>query len=203
MLDATLRPLIDRPLNWAAEKIDLPWISPNSITWLGFAVGFAACIGIIVESYLVALAFLIVNRLCDGLDGALARRRGATDLGGYLDIVLDFIFYSAFPFAFVIASPETNGLTGAFLIFSFIGTGGSFLAFAVFAAKRNISTDIRGRKSFYFLGGLTEGTETIAVFAALCLFPTYFPQLAVVFGVLCWVTVATRIAVAYQVLKED
>ena len=203
MLDATLRPLIDRPLNWAAEKIDLPWISPNSITWLGFAVGFAACIGIIVESYLVALAFLIVNRLCDGLDGALARRRGATDLGGYLDIVLDFIFYSAFPFAFVIASPETNGLTGAFLIFSFIGTGGSFLAFAVFAAKRNISTDIRGRKSFYFLGGLTEGTETIAVFVAFCLFPLYFPQLAVVFGGLCWITVATRIAAAYQVLKED
>ncbi|MFA0698669.1 CDP-alcohol phosphatidyltransferase family protein, partial [Vibrio sp. 10N.222.49.C9] len=80
--------------------------------------------------------------ICDGLDGALARRQGITDAGGFLDISLDFLFYSMVPFAFVLANPEANAIAGAFLIFSFIGTGSSFLAFAVMAGKRGIDNPV-------------------------------------------------------------
>ena len=143
----------------------------------------------------------MLNRLCDGLDGAVARRRGLTDLGGFLDIVLDFLIYAVVPFAFALADPAANALAAAFLIFSFIGTGSSFLAYAIMAAKRGISTELRGRKSLYYLGGLTEGTETIAAFVLACLWPAWFPWIAVVFGLLCWLTTATRIAVAWQTLR--
>ncbi len=136
---------------------------------------------------------IFLNRLADGLDGALARRSKKTDRGGFLDITLDFIFYSSIPFAFALADPLTNALAAAFLIFSFIGTGCSFLAYAIMAEKRGITTDIRGQKSLYYLGGLTEGTETILLFVIFCLFPTWFPVLAVIFGALCWITTATRI----------
>jgi hypothetical protein len=103
------------------------------------------------------------------------------------------------PVGFAIADPA-NALAAAFLVWSFVGTGTSFLAFAIFAAKRGIATTARGTKAIYYLGGLTEGTETIAVFAAFCLFPRRFREIATVFGALCWVTTASRIASARRLL---
>ena len=95
-----------------------------------------------------------------------------TDLGGFLDIVLDFIVYAGLVFAFAVADPERNALAAAFLLFAFMGTGSSFLAFAIMAAKRGISSELRGRKSLYYLGGLTEGTETILFLVLACLLPS-------------------------------
>ena len=130
------------------------------------------------------------------------RTRGvvrASDLGGYLDIVCDFLFYAAVVFGFVLAAPE-NRLPGAFLLFAFIGTGSSFLAFAALAARRGIETRIRGAKSLYYLGGLTEGSETIALFAAVCLFPAAFGALAWIFGAACWLTTLARVLEAKRLL---
>jgi phosphatidylglycerophosphate synthase len=62
---------------------------------------------------------------CWTADGALARRRGLTDAGGFLDISLDFLFYALVPFGFILADPRTT-LAGGWLLFAFIGTGSSF-----------------------------------------------------------------------------
>ena len=98
-------------------------------------------------------------------------------------------------FGFALARPE-NAVPAAFLILSFVGTGTSFLAFAIVAAKRGLASEDRGRKSLYYLGGLTEGTETIVVFVIFCLFPSVFPALAYVFAALCWLTTAARVVTA-------
>lgn len=143
----------------------------------------------------------VLNRLLDGLDGALARRRGLTDAGGFLDIALDFLFYALVPFGFILADPSHNALAGSWLLFAFIGTGSSFLAFAALAAKHNIDNPGYAHKSFYYLGGLTEGTETIALFVLGCLFPAYFAVLAWIFGALCWMTTLTRVWSGYLTLK--
>ena len=127
----------------------------------------------------------------------MARHATLTDFGGYLDIVCDFIVYAGVAFGFALARPE-NAVPAAFLILSFVGTGTSFLAFAILAAKRGRASEARGRKSLYYLGGLTEGTETIAALVAFCLFPGAFALLAYVFGALCWLTTATRVATAYR-----
>ncbi len=193
MFDARLRPLIDPPLDrTAALLIKWGWTA-DRVTVLGFVIGLFAMVSIAYQAYLLGLFLLLVNRSADGLDGALARKSQKTDRGGFLDITLDFVFYSSIPFAFALADPLNNALAAAFLIFSFIGTGCSFLAYAIMAEKRGITTDIRGQKSLYYLGGLTEGAETILLFVLACAFPTWFPILAVVFGSLCWVTTATRI----------
>jgi phosphatidylglycerophosphate synthase len=201
VLDARLRRLIDPPLDRLSAPLAARGVSANAITALGFALGLGAAAAIAWRAYLLGLALLLLNRLCDGLDGAVARRRGLSDLGGFLDIVLDFLIYSAVPFAFALADPATNALPAAFLIFSFIGTGSSFLAYAIMAAKRGVSSELRGRKSLYYLGGLTEGTETIVAFVLACLWPAWFPLIAWVFGALCWLTTATRITVAVQTLR--
>ena len=201
MLDARLRRLIDSPLDRLAAPLASRGLSANAVTAVGFLFGLGAAAAIAGRAYLLGLGLLLLNRLLDGLDGAVARRRGLTDLGGFLDIVLDFLIYSAVPFAFALADPGANALAAAFLIFSFVGTGSSFLAFAIMAAKRGIATDLRGQKSLYYLGGLTEGTETILVFVLACLWPAWFPWIALVFGLLCWLTTATRIAIAAQLLR--
>ena len=202
MFDASFRPLIDPPLNGVAALIEKSGISANAVTVAGFVLGLGGAVAVAFGQFYIAAVLIVLNRVLDGLDGALARRLGPTDFGGYLDIVLDFIFYSAVPFAFSVYDPA-NGLAAAFVIFSFIGTGASFLAYAIIAAKRGISTDIRGKKSFYHLGGLTEGAETILFLMLCCLLPAHFSILAFCFGALCWVTTAVRVLAAADSFKEN
>jgi len=195
MLDRVVRPLIDPPLDAAGRRLAALGVSANAVTLAGFAVGLAAIPAVAAGDYLAGLALLLVSRLSDGLDGAVARVHGPTDLGGYLDIVCDFILYSGWAFAFAVADP-TDAIPAAFLMLSFMGTGASFLAYAVFAAKRGVTTEIRGAKSLYYLGGLTEGTETIMVFMAFCLLPQFFAPLAWAFAAACWITTASRMLAA-------
>jgi phosphatidylglycerophosphate synthase len=195
MLDAALRRLINPPLDAAGRRLAASGLGADAVTLGGFAVGLLAVPLIAWEHYAAGLVAILANRLADGLDGAIARHRGPTDFGGYLDIVCDFLVYAAVPFAFALARPE-NAVPAAFLVLSFVGTGSSFLAYAIIAAKRGAETTRRGRKAFYYLGGLTEGSETIALFVAVCLFPAAFPWLAWGFGALCWVTTLARIAAA-------
>ena len=176
-------------------------ISANTITLAGFAIGVMVVPLLWLKLYSAALAVILVNRFFDGIDGAVARKNGTTNLGGYLDITCDFIFYSLVILGFALADPENNGLVAAFLIFSFIGTGSSFLAFAAAAEKQGISSDSHGLKAFYYLGGLTEGTETILFFVIICMYPEYFPLLAVVFGSICWITVLGRFGSAFTLLR--
>ena len=192
MLDAALRRVIGPPLDAAGRTLAAAGARADAVTLAGFAVGLVAIPLLATRQFGLALLAIALNRLADGLDGAVARQRGPTDLGGYLDIVCDFLFYSGVVFGFALARPE-NALPAAFLIFSFVGTGSSFLAFAILAAKRGLATAARGRKSFYYLGGLTEGSETIALFVAVCLLPDAFPPLAWIFGALCWITTVSRI----------
>ncbi len=200
MLDSRIRPMIDPPLNQLAASLTGLGISANQVTWLGFALGLAALPFLALKLYLPALGLILANRLFDGLDGALARQLGPTDFGAYLDIVLDFIFYSAVVFGFCLAQPE-HALFGAFLIFSFVGSGSAFLAYAILAEKRGLQTEAQGKKSIYYLSGLAEGFETIVAMTLMCLLPELFYLIALGFGVLCWLSTLGRIAEAAQSLR--
>ena len=201
MFDAQLRPLIDRLLNPIGRGLVAFGVTANQVTMIGLAFGLIAAGCAAAGLFYLALWFVIANRVIDGLDGAVARASRSSDFGGYLDIVSDFIFYGAIPLAFAVARPET-ALAAAFLIFSFIGTATSFLGFAILAEKHHVTTQIRGKKAFYYLGGLTEGTETILLFLAMLVWPDYFSVMAIIFGILCWVTTGTRIYAAYRQFND-
>lgn len=193
MLDRALQTAIKPVLSRAAQGLVRLGIAADTITVTGFVIGMAAAVAIVFENYLVGLTLLLLSRLMDGLDGAVARATKPTDRGGFLDITLDFLFYASIPLAFAIAHPAQNALPAAVLLAAFIGTGSSFLAFAVIAEKHQVPSTAFPDKSFYFLGGLTEATETLIAFAAMCLWPQWFPQIAYGFAVLCAITVAMRI----------
>jgi phosphatidylglycerophosphate synthase len=193
MLDRSIQTAIKPALNRAALGLVRLGIGADAVTVTGFVIGMAAAVAIAFENYLLSLALLLLSRLMDGLDGAVARATQPTDRGGFLDITLDFLFYASIPLAFAIAHPAQNALPAAVLLAAFIGTGSSFLAFAVIAEKHQVPSTAFPDKSFYFLGGLTEATETLIAFTAMCLWPQWFPQIAYGFAVLCAITVAMRI----------
>lgn len=201
MLDAKLRPLIDPPLNAAGRVLAGLGVTANALTFTGLAFGLGGAAAIAFGAIGWGLALIIANRLLDGLDGAVARVRGPSDLGGYFDIVADFAFYVSVPLAFGILS-HANTLPALVLVASFVLTGVSFLAFAVIAGKRGATTEAHGQKSFFYSTGLAEGTETIAVFIAMCLVPAWFAPLAYGYAALCVLTVFQRSALAVATFND-
>jgi phosphatidylglycerophosphate synthase len=193
MLDAPARRLIDPMLNRWGRLLARRGVNADVVTLIGLVLGIAAAGLIALGQPALALVPLLVSRLADGLDGAVARASRRTDFGGYLDITADFLFYGLVPLAFVLADPAGNGAAGAFLLASFYFNGASFLGFAILAAKRGMDTQAQGLKSFFFSGGLLEGTETILFFVLLCLMPGSFAPLAWGFGALCFASGALRI----------
>ena len=202
MLDAAARKLIDPPLNAVGRRLAVAGIGADQVTLAGLALGLAAAGLVWAGAFALALVPLLLSRLADGLDGAVARATRRTDFGGYLDIAADFLFYGAVPLAFVLHDPAANGAAGAFLLTSFYVNGTSFLGYAILAEKRGMETDAQGAKSLYFSNGLLEGTETIAFFVLLCLLPHLFAPLAWAFGALCFATAGLRIAAARAVFTD-
>lgn len=202
MLDGAVRKRLGPRLDRLGAALAQRGVSANAVTMTGLALGLVAALLIVGQYYLAAAAVIVVSRLCDGLDGAVARATRKTDFGGFLDIVLDFVFYGAIPLGFIVADPQANGLAGGLLLFSFYVNGSSFLAYAVMAEKRSMTTDVRGAKSLYFTTGLAEATETIVVFLAFCLFPTWFPVLAALFALVCLYTALSRIVLARMQFRD-
>jgi phosphatidylglycerophosphate synthase len=193
MLDPLLRRWIDPPLNGAGAWLARRDMSANAFSLAGLAVGLTTVPLLACGRYDVALLAILLNRLIDGLDGAIARHKGSTSFGGYLDIMCDMGFYAAVPMGFALAHPD-NALWAALVLASFVCTASSFLGRAVLAVQRGEPDDgARGRKSFFHAAGLIEGTETVIAFVLFCLFPSAFPWLAALFAVLCFWTAAARV----------
>lgn len=192
MIDAVILPAQRRLLASPARMLASRGVSADHITLVGFALGVLTVPALAFGAYGVALVLMAMNRLADGLDGAVARETVPTDRGAFLDISLDFLFYALFPLGFALADPAENALPAAVLIAAFVGTGSSFLAYAVIAAKRGKTAARYPMKGIHYLGGLTEGFETIAIFAAMCLFPSAFPLLAYLFAAACALTTGFR-----------
>jgi phosphatidylglycerophosphate synthase len=203
MLDRHIAPFIQRSIAGLAQAAVNAGMRADHVSLMAFGLGIFAMISIAINAYFAAAILVLASRLCDALDGAVARLTQPTDAGGFLDITLDFLFYAGIVLAFAIADPLARALPAAVLLTAFVGTGSSFLAFAALAAKRGITSVQYPGKSFYFLGGLTEGTETLIVFIAMCIWPEWFAELAYGFAALCTITIVTRIVGGYFTLKNS
>lgn len=202
MLDSRFRAHFGDTLEDAGKRLAALPFSANQWTLTGLAMGLVACASIAVESYAWGLFFLLLSRLIDGLDGAVARARGEVSaFGGYLDSVADYLFYGLVPLAFALADPS-NAIWAALLLASYAGTASSFLGFAVIAAARGLETDAQGKKSFYYMAGLAEGTETILCYVFFCLWPMHFAPIAAIFATMCFITTAGRVLNVRRLLAD-
>jgi phosphatidylglycerophosphate synthase len=202
MLDRRALALLGPLLAPLARGLVRIGVHADHVTLAGFGVGLAAAGAIAVQQYTWGLALIALSRLADGLDGAVARLTKPTDRGAFLDITLDFLFYAAVPLAFAFADPAANALAAALLIAAFIGTATTFLSFATLAAQRGLKSAAYPDKGLYYLGGLTEATETLACFALMCLWPQHFRWWAGGFAALCGLTIATRLVAGWRLLSR-
>ena len=191
---ALTKPLVEA----IARRIAARGITADQVSLTGFAAGVLAALLISIGEITWAIAPLLFNRLCDGLDGAVARAGTPNERGAFLDITLDFFFYAGVPLAFALCNPGRNALPAAVLLAAFIGTGVTFLAFAIMAEKRGEKSTAYPSKAFFYLGGLTEGFETVLCFVAMCLWPAHFALIAYLYAVLCAVTIFTRMATGWK-----
>ncbi len=196
MLDATIQKFIARPLDWGGHILARAGVTANAITLLGAVLAVPLIFALAAGSHGTALILLALNRLLDGLDGAVARATHRSALGGYMDIVADYVFYAGVPLGFALAAPADNALAAAGLLASFLLTCSSFLAYAALAATAGIDVPPERPKSFFYSRGLMEGGETIACFIAMILWPRHFALLAWIFAALCIVTALQRSAIA-------
>jgi phosphatidylglycerophosphate synthase len=172
------------------------------VTAVAFCIGLGVLPALYLQMYWLALLCIVLNRIGDGIDGTLARMTRVSDGGGFLDIVCDFIFYGAVVLGFALADPVRNGQAAAILLFSFIGTGSSFLGFAIMAERCGVENIVYPQKGIYYLGGLTEGTETLIFLVVFCLLPSHFPLLAYVFAFFCLATTMSRLIGGYVLLRR-
>ena len=201
MLDRVALDLLRPGFTRIAQTLARARVHADHVTLLGFVIGMAAAVAIAWHHFMLGLALLLLSRVFDGLDGALARLTTATDRGAFLDITLDFLFYASIPLAFAIADPLSNALPAAVLLAAFVGTASSFLAFAVLAAQRGLKSVVYPNKGIYYLGGLTEATETLTCFALMCAWPAQFAAFAYGFALLCLLTIATRLWAGWRALS--
>lgn len=200
MFDSAFRRLIDPPLDRSAGWVAKSGLSANALTITGALFGLGAALAISEQQFAAGLALIMVNRILDGLDGAVARINGPTAFGGYLDTLADFFFYVSVPVAFGLAD-QTNLLPAIVLVASFTLSAVSFLGFAAIAARSGEQDSAHGPKAFIYSTGLMEGGETIAFFVLFCLFPDYFLWLGLLFAGLCILTVFQRVALAAKTFR--
>jgi phosphatidylglycerophosphate synthase len=202
MIDARILPHQSRLLAPLAGRLHRRRVTADQLTLVGFGIGVLGAGAISLGWFWIGLALILLNRAIDGLDGAVARLAGPSSRGAFLDIALDFAFYALVPLAFAMHDPVANALPAAVLLAAFIGTGSSFLAFSVLAEKTGVKATDYPTKGIYYLGGLTEGAETIAVFVAMCLWPSAFPALALIFAAACALTTGLRWSQGWQVFGK-
>jgi phosphatidylglycerophosphate synthase len=197
MLDAALRTRLQPPLDRAAAILGGHGVRAGHVTSLALALGVGACVAAALAAWPAALGLWLANRALDGLDGALARRRGATDLGGFLDFMADFVVYGGFVVGVAIAVPDARVACSA-LLAAYLLNNVAQLSFASLVEKRGLA--FGDERSIRLTPGLTEGTETIVAYVAFCLFPSRAEILAWTFAAMVLFTVGQRVSLARRVL---
>lgn len=200
MLDVRGRQLLAGPLERLAAVADRAGLSSLQVTATGLLLGLASAGAAALRWWPAALALWLLSRLADGVDGPLARRQwpGDAGAGGLLDICADFLVYgttvlgvaygaggSRWPYLLVLLAYYLNGT--------------AFLAFSSLAERTGRQRD--DGRSLSFLGGLAEGTETIAVHSAWLIFHTAAGAIALVWGIVVLIGALARVGAGYRALR--
>jgi phosphatidylglycerophosphate synthase len=195
MFDSSLRVAKDRWLRPSAQA--LRGIPPLAITFAGFVAGMAAAWSAARGHYWGALALFWLGRIFDGLDGAVAR---ATDsqsaLGGYLDLMADFVVYAAIPIGLWWGLRNVNGpLPLIVMLATFYVNAASWMLLSALVEKGDALTSLAMPK------GIIEGFETIVFYSLFLLFPAWSNELYYLFAFLVAVSCLQRIVWVARNLK--
>jgi phosphatidylglycerophosphate synthase len=192
MFDTPLRKFKDRVGTPLARRLSR--VSPLVMSAVALAVGLLAAYAAYEQKYFWAFGLWYLNRALDGLDGLIARLTNSqSDLGGYVDIVTDYVVYAALPIGLVAGLPSNERyLALAFMLASFYVNSASWMYLSAILEKRSMhGTDTD--TTVIMPAGLIGGFETIIVYGVFLLFPIYIVWLFSIFGALVFFTALQRV----------
>lgn len=172
----------------------LQTIPPWYFSLMGLLVGVAAAIALWQQAYVLGFLLWFLNRVFDGLDGVVARvNQSQSDLGGYLDIVIDFVVYAAIPVGLALGRGTTAVLFSLiFLLCAYYVNAASWMYLAAILEKRQLAHSHR-LTTISMPAGIIGGTETIIFYTAFIFFPAYLIWLFGLMGLLILVTIGQRL----------
>ncbi len=192
MIDALARNKITPFLDRLAPRVAQSGLTANRLTLLALGFGLAACFFAAMAIYPLAFVFFAVSRFIDGMDGAVARAAGETNLGSFMDFFCDFAVFAAFPFFFILGAPE-HSMSAVILLFSYVMMMNAYLLHHLFALRTGATEGA--------VGGIVENTEMIVFVLLCCLLPIGFSAFAIFFALMCLATAALRTLKIIQLLK--
>ncbi len=199
MIDDPFRQWLAR--RWSAPAVALhrAGITANQVTVVAALLGVTAAALVAVQLTWFGMALWLVSRLLDGYDGIMARLAGSTSLfGGYLDITLDMLAYSAMAVAFAIAMPA-DVVLWTLVLLGYVLAITTTLALSSLAEKAE--RQLGGDRSIQFTRALAEGGETTVVYVVIALAPSVSRYVLVVWIVLLAITAIQRTALARRLLS--
>lgn len=193
MLDHATREFKERALRPIA--IFSSGIDPTTITTIALIFGVLAAFTAAIGWYPVAFGLWVINRILDGLDGTIARLNDKqSDMGGYVDILFDYVVYALIPLGIVYSQPTEFGWLALSILFVvyYVNTA-SWMYLSSILEKRMAGAKLRGEKTSVTMpGGLVGGTETIIVYTLFLLFPMLHPYFFLVFAGMIFITIVQR-----------
>ena len=206
MLPAPIAPLVTPHLESFARWLAARGVTANSLTLISFlaAIGVMAAVGLNI--YWLGIVMLFINRICDGMDGIIARIHAAqhdgrlSPFGTFADTLTDIFLYGGIVFAFVLGTPDF-ATAGTFLLFSWLLSAFATLAFDIEAESKGLDEEIRTKNALIFFDGVSSQLEMTIVLALMCIFPAFFPAIAALYGIVCLLTVGSRVLMAYKYLR--
>lgn len=199
MIDEPFRQWLAR--RWSAPAVALhrAGITANQVTVVAAVLGLTAAALVAVQLPAFGIALWLVSRLLDGYDGMLARLAASASLyGGYLDITLDMLAYSAMAIAFAIAMP-TDSVMWMVVLLGYVLAITTTLALSSLAERAD--RKLGGNRSIQFTRALAEGGETTAVYVVIALAPSVSRYVLVVWIALLAITAIQRTALARRLLS--
>lgn len=195
MFDPPLRRLKDL----AFTPLARPFVNvhPTWLTAASLLVGLGAAAAGWYSAFLVGLVLWTLNRVLDALDGIVARASGrASDLGGFLDLFVDFAVYAAIPVALALrpGAPPTLRADAVLLLAIFYVNTAAWMVPAALLEKRGRGAAERGEPTSVTIPeGLISGGETVLFYGLFFLLPALQSQLFRAMAFLTALTVLQRL----------
>ena len=199
MLDSVLRKPKDRLLQPITVAL-AGHVSATAITLTGLATGILAAMLIGFDLRVGGLVLWLLNRLFDGLDGAVSRLDGTqSDFGGYLDLMCDVIVYAAVAIGLAAGGGLETWVATAIMLAAFYINITSWLLISAIIARRHAEGQ-DGPTTVKIHRGLLEGTETILVYSVLILLPEFRFTLMLAASAAAFYSIGERIILARRLL---
>ncbi|MEL6404331.1 MAG: CDP-alcohol phosphatidyltransferase family protein [Chloroflexota bacterium] len=194
--------MLDKQLRYVKEDVLTPvartvgeHFTPTQLTLIGGVIGIGAAVAGWQGMYVLGLGLWLVNRVFDGLDGAVARLfNKQSDIGAYIDIMVDATVYALVPIGLALAVNEQSVYIAlTFMLGAFYVNMASWTYLSSLLEKRNRGASTSGEMTSVTMpDGLIEGTETIVFYTLFFLLPSFLTWLFVIMGIMIVITILQR-----------